>query len=474
MRIRLFLLLSLLSIQAYAQDSTLQYSGGIFVSGSGDRTPFWIAARQHGAVPAHGSFALGQFALRKLYNPNDPRTFQWSARAELIASYSKKADFFFTDLYLAAKLGPVELLAGQQKSYTGLVMDTTLTSGSLSMSGNARPFPKVQLSMPEFYPLAFTNNYVSVKASYSDGLLQGSNINYGSTNFVKRTYFHQKTFYLKFGGNKNRLHIYTGFNHQAVWGGEKELDPLYKLSKDKAYWHTVSAKKLDYKVIGNHFGTVDIGASWRQPQWTYSIYRQNIFDSGSLFKIINYTDGLNGVSIKRNKLLPPDATYFTLNSALVEVIGTKSQHNANPALGLGIFEHGNYFNHYIYQNGWYYRGNNIGTPLAPAKDNTNENLPRSESEFTNNNRFWAFHTGLSASWLSMNFIFKGTHSLNYGSYLADFVQVKHQTSVFLSAEKRMDFLRGSTLTAGVSADAGSLYPNSYGLIIGLKKSGFLN
>ncbi|MCE7041264.1 capsule assembly Wzi family protein [Dyadobacter sp. CY312] len=474
MRIRFFLLLTFLSIRAYAQDSTFQYSGRLLVSGSSAQTPFWVSARQQGAVPASGTFTLGQFALTKLYHPHDPRVFKWSARAELTASYAKKADFFFTDLYLAGKLGAVELLAGQQRSFTGLVMDSTLTSGSLAMSDNARPFPKIQISIPEFYPLAFTNNYVSVKASYSDGLLQGSNITYGATRFVERTYFHQKTFYLKFGGNSNRFQVYTGFNHQAVWGGEKELAPLYKLSKKDAYWHTVTAKKLDHKIIGNHFGTVDIAFAWLQPQWTYSVYRQNIFESGSLYKIINYRDGLNGVSVKRNKTPQADATYFSLNSAMVEVIGTKSQRNNNPAMGLGIFEYGNYFNHYIYQNGWSYRGNNFGTPLAPAKGNTIESLPRSESEFTNNNRFWAFHTGLTASWLSMNFIFRGTHSLNYGTYISDFVKVKHQTSVFLSAEKRIDFLKGSTLTAGLSADTGAVLPKSYGLLIGLRKSGFLN
>jgi hypothetical protein len=474
MRLRLFLILSFLSVQVYAQDSTLQYSSRIFVSTSSNQTPFWIAARQHGTVPSTSSFTLGQFALKKIYHPHDPRIFQWSASAELIASYSGKANFFFTDFHLAGKVGPVELLAGQQKLLTGLLMDTILSSGSLSMSGNARPFPKIQLAIPEFYPLAFTNNYISLKASYSDGMLQGSNISYGSIGFVKKTYFHQKTFYLKFGGNENRLHMYTGFNHQVVWGGEKEIDQLTKLSVGKAYKHIVFAKRLDSKIIGNHFGTIDIGASWRQPHWTYGIYRQSIFDSGSLFKIINYTDGLNGISAKRNRPPSNDQTYFSINSAVVEIVGTKSQRNTSPVLGLGIFEHGNYFNHYIYQNGWSYRGNNIGSPLAPPKEITNDDLPRSGTEFTNNNRFWAFHTGLTASWSSINFVFKGTYSFNYGTYISDFSDVRNQTSVFLSADKHIGFLNGSNLSAGISIDAGTLFPKSYGLIIGLKKSGFLN
>ncbi len=474
MRICLLILFITSSIIVFGQDSTIQFSAGIVISGSTDQTPYWISTRQYGAIPIDGSFAMGQFGLNKRYHPNNPRTLQWSGKAEAIVSYSQQAKVFFTDLYLAGKIGPVEILAGQQKYSSGLVLDSTLTSGSISMSGNARPFPKIQISIPEYLSLGFTNNYVALKASYSDGILQGSDINYGKIKHVDRTYFHQKSLYIKLGQPSSVFQFYTGFNHQAVWGGENQFDLLYKPGKAKAYWHTISGQKLDYKVIGNHLGTIDVGGTWKQNIWTLGLYRQTIFETGSLFRVTNFEDGLTGLSIKRNKRLDPKSTYFALLSGVFEVIGTKNQYNANPVLGLGIFEYGNYFNHYLYQNGWSYRGNNMGSPLIPPKENTTNDLPRQDNTFTNNNRLWAFHTGMTASWLNLYLVFKGTHSLNYGTHLAEFSSVKHQTSLFLSAQRRFKLLGGSAVSLGASGDFGSLLPNTYGVVLAIRKNIALN
>jgi hypothetical protein len=472
MRIYFLFLIFLLAANVSAQDSTLLYHGTLLLGGSTEQTPLWISARQHGTIPYAGSFAMAAFGLTKRYHPNDPRRLQWSAKAEFIGNYHSKPDIFSTDLYVSGKWDMVEILVGQQKTTSGFLVDSTLSSGSLAMSGNARPFPKIQLSIPEFTPISFTNGYLSVKASYSDGLLRESGIIYGATRNVNRTFLHQKSLYFRLGNNDQKLKIYAGFNHQVIWGGEKEIDPLHKLSRSEAYKRVISGSKKDYKIIGNHFGTVDFGISWRQPTWTYSLYRQTIFENGSLFKVINYTDGLNGISFKRNKR--SYAKYLSLNSAVVEVIGTYSQHNARPTYGLGILEYGNYFNHYMYQNGWSYRGINMGTPLVQAGTNLNESLPRNDNYFTNNNRLWALHSALNASWNTLDITFKATHSMNYGTYLTPFQSVKHQTALFLAAEKKVTFLGGSLLSTGISADVGSLLPHSYGLVIGLKKYGFLN
>jgi len=456
-----------------AQDSTLTYAASILVSGTTGQTPFWFHANQHGAIPADGSFVSGQWGIYKIYNPNNPRVFQWSGGVEAVTNYNKSGDVFFTDLYGAAKIGPIEFFAGQKKNITGLI-DTTLTSGSLAVAGNSRPFPRIQISVPEFYPLPLTNDIVSFKASYSDGNLGGSNIIYGSTRYVPKTYFHQKSLYLRFGKNAGRLLIYTGFNHQVIWGGEQKISPISGLRPIDAYWYAITGKTLNYKKIGNHFGTVDLSASWKGKNWTYIIYRQNIYENGSLFKIINFVDGLNGLAIKRNRPIPKSISKFAFQTALIELIGTKDQKNSPAPFGLSIFEYGNYFNHYIYQNGWSYRGEGIGTPLIPSKELTSKNLPQNVSQFSNNNRIWALHAGMKGRWQRIDFTAKGTFSLNYGTYLAPFSQARRQTSVFLSAERKVSLFKEFKLLAGFTTDLGSLYPHSSGIMIGVRKNGFLN
>jgi hypothetical protein len=129
----------------------------------------------------------------------------------------------------------------------------------------------------------------------------------------------------------------------------------------------------------------------------------------------------------------------------LEVIGTQSQINKSPLSGLAIYQYGNYFNSYIYQNGWSYRGQGIGTPLIPESGITANSLPRNDSEFTNNNKFWAFHTGMAADWLKLKLSLKATYSRNSGSYLSKFDSSMEQVSILFSVEKNLKSLKGCSI-----------------------------
>jgi len=468
----LSLILLLNVVTSRAQDSTLKYNVVVVASGSTGQTPFLGHTNQNGSTPLNGNYILGRWGVSKIYNAYDPRLLKWRAGAELITSYSTKENVFFTDLFVAGKLGPLELMAGQEKQTTGLV-DSTLSSGSLAISGNARPLPRIQLSIPEFYPLYFTGNFVAIKASYSDGVMGTSRLLYGNLKYEPYTYLHQKTLYLRLGFPDQRFSFYTGFNHQVIWGGENRLWPTDNMTVADAYWHAVSGKAKNFKKIGLHFGTIDLGAEWKGLNWSFLAYRQNIYETGSLYRIINFEDGLNGFRMQRSDPLPESAKYFALQAVVLEVIGTKNQVNSAPPFGLSIYQNGNYFNSFLYQSGWSYKGFGLGTPLIPQQGTTDSQLPTNPSQFTNNNRLWAFHTGISASWLGATIVFKGTYSINYGSYLTPFDQATKQLSVFISAEKKMPFWRGTSVIASLASDYGKLYPNATGLLIGLRKNGFV-
>ena len=472
-RVLFFLVCVFLTIKASAQDSTVTYNAALLVAGSADQSPLWLHANKSGTIPLDGTFANGRLGLNKIYNPNNPRVFQWSAGVELITSYGKRADVFLTDIYVAGKSGPVELLIGQKKNTTGLV-DTLLSSGSLAISGNARPMPRVQISIPEFLPLGFTNDLLAIKASYSDGTLGGSRIVFGSTNYVNSTYLHQKSLYLRIGNHRNKINVLAGFNHQVIWGGEDKIMPVYELTRSKAYWHVVSGKTLDFNKIGSHFGTIDLGATYNGDNWTYFVYRQNIYETGSLFKVNNFYDGLNGLKVQRKNLRFKSGGNFIINSFLIEFLSTQNQTNLNPAFGLSIFEKGNYFNSLIYSNGLSYKNKGLGTPLGSNKSLTNKDLPRSNTEFTNNNRITAIHSGISASWLNTLIIFRGTYSINRGTFVNPFSVSINQISLGINAEKSIKQLHYTTITAGVYSDLGKLYPNSTSFTIGIRRSGYIN
>jgi hypothetical protein len=470
----LFILILYFSLLQHseAQDSTLVYDIALHGAGStAQLTPFWMHANQHSTVPTSGNFALGKLSINKIYHPNDPRIFQWSAGVEAIGSLGRKGNIFLSDAYIAAKVGAVELMAGQRKAMTGIV-DTLLTSGSLSVSGNARPIPRLQISIPTFYPLHFTDGFLSIKASYSDGILNGSYINYGSILRVPNTYFHQKSVYLRLGKEHTRLVGFAGMNHQAVWGGERDIHPIQQISKARVYWHTISGKQYNYLRFGNHFGTIDFALQWKGRKWTYLLYRQNVYETGSVFRVINFSDGLNGLSIKRNK--KNNEPYFVFNSFLFEMVNTSSQQNDKPFLALGIFEKGNYYNHYIYRNGWSYYGRNMGTPLVSRLSVKEGDKTSHPAEFTNNNRLIAFNFGATASWLNTNLLFRSTYSRNFGTYVNPLPNSQNQFSLIIQSERELKGTRGLVFTVSAATDIGRLYQNSNSIMVGVKKAGFLN
>lgn len=475
MRLLLIALGILYSTITYCQDSTLIVNLATTVSGSTSATPFWMYANKNGSVPVDKAYASGVWGLYKQYNTNNPRFLQFSAGAELVTNYGykNKGDIFFTDLFVAAKFGKVEFMAGQKKHIVSLI-DSTLGTGSLSVSGNSRPFPKIQISIKDFFPIAFTNDVLSVKFAISEGRLGTTQINYGSVREIPTAYFHQKQLYFRIGKSSSKLKGYFGINHQAVWGGEKQIWPVDNATLAKSYWRVFTGKSDNYRKTGTHFGTIDLALDFKIQKSSVFVYRNNIYDSGSLFKIINLSDGLNGIRIVTNNVKNSTTSLFSLHAVNFEYLSLNSQKNQFQPSGLVIYEIADYYNSYIYKRGLSYYGASIGSPLVPSKSVTNENLPGNSTQFTNNNRVQAFHTALQGHVLGIPMILKGTYSRNSGTYLAPFETVKNQWSFFLSGEKKVSFLNGTTITAGVAYDLGKLYPTSAGIFLGLKKSAFLN
>ncbi|WP_254411886.1 capsule assembly Wzi family protein [Dyadobacter diqingensis] len=472
MRLLLFVFGFLCCFCAHAQDSTLTVNLSLTLSGSTGSTPFWMRARQNGTIPTANHFVSGQWGLYKIYHPHNPRLFQWTAGAELITNYAKKGDVFFTDLYIAGKLGGFELLAGQKKNIVSLI-DSSLGTGSLSLSGNARPFPRIQISTPEFQPLNFTDGFVSVKGALSEGMLGASNIYFGSASAVPNTYFHHKQLYFRLGKYSDPLKVYFGMNHQAVWGGENQIAPILNTTSLKSYWNVLTGKSINHRKVGSNFGTTDLAIDFRVKNLKFFVYRNNIHENSSLFKIINFSDGLNGVTVRKENQRVKEKYFFIFNSINFEYLSLNNQKNQFHPQELVVNKIADYYNSYLYTRGWSNYGLSMGTPFVLANNQTNENLPERTNQFTNNNRIQVFHTALKWKMYKTELTFKGTYSTSSGTYLLPFSTAVNQLSLFIGAEQQLRIIKGK-ITAGIASDIGKLYPNSMALFIGVRKSAFLN
>lgn len=464
----IFLILS--TVSARAQDSTITYSAGIQASLASAKTPFWLQSNQYGAIPKDGSFFSGQWEVSKVYNPGNPRLIQWSAGVQIITNTGKSNALFLTDLYAAVKVGAFELSAGPRKEFAGL-SDSTLTSGSVAMSGNARPYPKIRISTPDFVNIIPLNDIISFKFYYSDGLLGSGRINYGNVSKIPDIYMHQKSLYFRLGGLHHKFSLYAGFNHQAIWGGEEKIFSG-GLRTSEAYRYVITGKAWANSRVGNHFGTIDVGAEWRGKTWGIFLYRQSIYEDGSLSQLTNIADGLNGIKINRVKIDRNDLL-LKLNTLLFEFIYTKEQGGSIFDYDKGIFGNDNYFNHYVYDQGWSYRGRSLGTPLIGNQNRMSKELVHGDKGFTINNRIMAFHLGLKASWNKTDLTFKGTYSQNFGTYGAAFNPHLNQSSFIILAERPISIWNKSLLSLSLAADTGKLYDKTAAITIGWRKTGFI-
>jgi hypothetical protein len=395
---------------------------------------------------------------------------------------SYEENVLLPEAYVKARLGIFEVYAGRRREKFGLA-DSVLSTGSYAWSGNAMPVPKIQISIPTFTPIGITKGWVSVQGTYAHGW-------FSSSGFIQNTMLHQKSFYVRLGREKDIIRVYGGFNHQAVWGGRTNnlkgtglvpddgklpstLRDYYYVVVGDRWSRTDSSAYTNFEItnrVGNHLGSVDIGMEVDLVKYTVFLYRQSLYEDGSLFYLLNIQDGLNGFRIRRNN---PNAI---VRDILFEYLNTTNQ--GGPVFQIGDpYKQGkdNYFNNQQYRDGWGYKEHTIGTPFIPPAYGPNGEYPF--GAFTANNRVMVYHLGISGSipirWKALNtpitYQTKLSYSQNYGTYDIPYRPRKDQFSGYFSMIVPFSWLGGMQLAGSAAIDDGTLYKNGFGTYVSLKK-----
>ncbi|MDB5019839.1 MAG: capsule assembly protein Wzi, partial [Pedobacter sp.] len=301
---RLLIVLLLFPTSSFAQDSLLHFNiEAQSIYTSNDQVTFWLRSNQYGSIPLSGpsSSFIGRF--RKDYNPNSKRHINFGLGFEARASLGNASQALITEAYGKVKAGVFELKAGRSKDVTGLVGDSSLSSGSFSISGNALGVPKVQVSIPDYYSLPLFNKLLAIKGGLAHGWLGNVPMN-GYIIESLPTFFHQSSLYGRIGRPSWRLKLYIGVNHQAFWGSSRAYyqPGHFNFSLLQEYWAVVTSQVVENSRIGNHLGSVDLGLDYHFNGFILKAYRQNIYDYKALFRLANLKDGLNGLTIVNTKV----------------------------------------------------------------------------------------------------------------------------------------------------------------------------
>lgn len=454
------------------------------MTSSDSLVPFWMRSRQYGSVPSAGLSCSFLGGFKKNYVPYSKKLLDYGFSVEGRANVGNQVNWILPEAYAKGRLWIFELKAGRAKEFIGLA-DSTLSSGAFAVSGNALGIPKVQLSVPEYFALPILGRIFAFKGSFSYGWFGDKEIRLENVPPVN-SYLHHKSFYGRFGKPNWRLKVFGGVNHQVCYGGE---DKLYGNNWTLSEWETFKyvvlgetfvSKTVPGSKVGNSIGSVDFGIQYNTSKLQILAYRQFFYDVGALGHLANLRDGLNGISISQTK---PSSKGFQWRKLVLELFYSKDQ-AGYPWSKRTPSGDEDYYNNYIYLQGWSYNGVGMGNPFISYTGEVRSNAARAPKEYFVNNRVVALYVGSAFSIKKMDVMLKLSYSQNYGTFATSEYGnslgnkfIHYSDSVFKQVDQFCGYLElnkqlkhGFRLGMVLALDQGNLYYNSSGLMLKAAKT----
>jgi hypothetical protein len=444
-------------------DSLRMRVGATTSFASKDFQPLWITANRFGMLSEEG---LDVAAYAGIWNAHNFPTTKHDIRLAYGINLVNNQHFHRTDIqqgYVKIRYGALELRGGRFQEILGEV-DPLLSTGSLGLSGNALPIPKIGFAFPEFTNVPFTNGWLQVKGSISHGWM-------GNEQSMKRAWLHEKSFYARLGNGPFKL--YGGLQHFGVWGGQRGhirldrtiggfFDVLFVKEANDGY----DPDGVFPNRAGDQRGLIEFGGDLETDGAFWHMHFQVPFESGMGFDIRNI-DRLGGfnVTLKNHRWL---------DRVQVEFIYTKQMESFQHA------ELQSYYNNGLYASGWEYHYRSIGTPLFLNRYRGSHFLPYDAVDWSTNNdramgnmnfinnRIVGGHVGMLhryAPGVTGRTLL--TYTRNFGTHMSSNpITAMPRNQVYTLHEVSVAFNRvpGLLISAGIAVDAGGLYDNVGGLL----------
>lgn len=476
----------LFSANAFAQTAgsqdALTYRIEAFGSAAtGDYTPFWLVNNHYGVVPSEAG--NGYLKPGVFYNQSFGKGFYWNAGLELVASVPRYRNVYVQQLY--AEIGYKSLLVsiGSRERYSSL-WDRQLSSGDMVLSGNARPIPELNLSMPAYTVVPLTKGWMQIKGDFAIGrsfdqayLEQFANEKQA---YNKNTLWHHKSFHVRIKDTRNKfpLSVEIGVQHWAQWGGTStnpeigtqphSLKDFVRVVFGKEGGDGATASD-SINVLGNHYGSYDFRVGFTRENWAAHAYHQHYFEDKSGMIFNNSYDGLWGLQVDL-PVLP------WLNKVVVEHLETRHQtgpmhflffdHEKYPGIGGGADD---YYNNGEYTTGTSYFNRSLGSPfLLSPEYNTDGSLGFKSS------RVRAWHVGISGELSSaVKYRLLVSNSVGWGRPYQPFLNTKESNSAMIEITYCHPRLEGWQFTGTLAGNTGDFPEKSFGFGLSASKRGLL-
>lgn len=493
---QLILVLTLSIAKAQCPCNRIESQVEVYSSaGTSSTQGFWVTHNRYGMFDATSPNALLLPSAR--LNVRNERMFDWGGGVGLLGRAAEESRVYLHEAYLEAKLGFIRLNVGRRAKQPGVPL-SELSSGTMFISSNAIPVPRIEASVPDFYEVPFTRGWLEFRGHFSHGWLNDGM-------YISNPFLHDKSLHVQTGGSTG-LKFYWGISHSAIWGGEAEgfgqlpssFSDFFRVMVARPGAEGSPANEVN--ALGFHTGNWDWGLRVKVRETGFHLYYQHHFTDASGRTHKNAGDGLFGLNITNpiGTRWITEFTYEYLNTTNQSGPGlTDPMDGDSPDFceeqncGFPFGGRDSYYNNSIYRSGHSYYGFSLGNPFFLTQHQLQREFPDAPtfgSTFFISNRNIAHHLGikgiitsrLSYKLLTSYVKYLGTYSgLNLGQlfgYYNPALQDRLEEYFFNPPREQWYFLLEANwgvkkfdrvnFTTALAVDYGGIF-NSTGILLGV-------
>lgn len=466
-------------------------TGGTF--SGGDVAPFWLTSGKYGLYSVKDNSGYLRARVFRSHRQDEERNWRLGYDIDLVAPVEHTSPFFIQQLNADLYYRDLCLSVGAKQRSMELKNDR-LSSGGMTYSGNARPVPQVRLSLPEFWKIPGTKEWLAIKGHvaygmFTDGRWQEDRCA-PDRQYAKKVLYHSKAGFLRMGNEKKfpltftgGLEMYAQFGGEA-WNIENRADATNPQNHIKLghglsdFYHVFipggsDATDGDFDgKSGNQLGSWHFQFKWKGKDWSAKAYAEHYFeDHSQMFFEYGWKDMLWGAEIN----LPRK---FFISTLLYEHLRTSDQtggiyHDATGNYNTQISGKDNYYNHGIYPS-WQHWGQAMGNPLLLSPIYNEDGSMKFR-----HNRVTAHHFGLSGSALCrlgmrhycFDYNMRFSHVRSLGTYDSPLVNPRYGNYFGLEVFCRPVQYMGWQFGVSVGTNGGNLLGHNAGASITIRRVG---
>lgn len=476
-------------VTSAAQVDSLLYRAELQATlGTGDNNPLWLNANKYGLSSLKPNNGYVRGALQRPLSLDDGRKWGLGYGLDMAVAAGFTSTLVVQQAYVEGRWLKGVLTIGSKEQPMEL-KNNELSSGSQTHGINARPVPQVRLSLPDFWTIPGTRDWLALKGHLAFGKPTDDrwqkDFTREQSRYTDGTLYHTKAGYIRIGPGKVRLTV--GLEMATQFGGTSYLfdngvkQKIENESGFSAFMHALffgGSDKIDGSFRnseGNQLGSWVARLDIDQPSWQLGLYADQFFEDYSMMVHINKSgDGYFAYGFK-DWLLGTELQLKQtdwIQGVVLEYLYTKYQagpvyHDKTPAVPIQISARDNYYNHHLF-TGWQHWGQVMGNPLYLSPLYNQDGQVEVE-----HNRFVAWHLGLNGT------PFRGWHyrllaswQKSYGSYY--YIPVEPLCNLSLLADITYRLPRGGwSIRGSVGLDSGKLRGYNFGFQLGVLKTGWL-